>query len=146
MLSLELDGRLPPEPAERLARHRSRCAACARAAEAQATTWRRLGALGPGPSAPDDFGVILARVDRRAGGWRAFVQALPASRFVAASLAASVLVGSTAGVALGSAAFGRSATAAPPEVTLLAEGFGDLPFGSPATGLARALSGREVRE
>lgn len=117
-----------------------------------ATTWRGIGVLGAAPEAPDDFDRILAAVartdldrnDRRTRGWRVLVQAFSARRLAAASVAAGVLAGSAAGLAVGSVAFERRAQAAPSEMALLAEGLGDLPFGSPAGSLARAIFAREV--
>jgi anti-sigma factor RsiW len=144
MLSLELDGRLGPEAAAHLSDHLSACISCARAAESLATIWQRIGAAGT-PPAPDDFAKIIAMVDRRADRWGGLARLVPARRLVAASLAAGVLVGSTAGLAMGSAAFRQEAPAAPPEITLLAEGLGDLPFGSPVNRVARSFTDGEVR-
>lgn len=147
MLSLDLDRRLPPRRGEGLARHLSTCDACARAAVALGATWARLDALPLPAAAPDDFAAILARVDERATGWRGALGGWVPWRLAAAVLAMCVVVGSGAGLALGSAAFGRVRHPAPVELAALAEGFGDLPFGSPAAGLARALTrDAEVRE
>jgi hypothetical protein len=117
-----------------------------------ATAWGRVGLLESVPEAPDDFGRILAAVARRdldrderqTHGWRVLAWALSTRRLAAASLAAGVLAGSAAGFAIGSVAFERRAPAAPPELALLAEGLGDLPFGSPASALERAVIMREV--
>jgi predicted anti-sigma-YlaC factor YlaD len=145
MLSLQLDGRLGEEAIPHLSDHLSACTSCARAAESLATTWQRIGAAGTAPPAPDDFAKIIATVDLRADRWSGLARLMPARRLVAASLAAGVLVGSTAGLAMGSAAFRQKAPAAPPEITLLAEGLGDLPFGSPVTPVARAFTDGEVQ-
>ncbi|MFL5438362.1 MAG: hypothetical protein ACJ79W_04315 [Myxococcales bacterium] len=145
MLSLELDGRLGPEAAAHLSDHLSACISCARAAESQATAWQRIGAAGTPPPGPDDFAKIIAAVDRRADRWGGLARLVPARRLVAASLAAGVLFGSTAGLAMGSAAFRQEAPAVPPEITLLAEGLGDLPFGSPVTRVARSFTDGEVQ-
>jgi anti-sigma factor RsiW len=152
MLSLHLDGRLRPEASLRLGRHVSACPSCERAAESMAVAWGRIGLLEAAPEAPDDFGRLLVAVarreadrdERRTRGWRALVQLFSARRLAAASLAAGVLAGSAAGFAVDSVAFERRAPASPPEMTLLAEGVGDLPFGSPAGALARAVIAREV--
>lgn len=146
MLSLDLDGRLLPARAARLARHLEACEGCARAADAMAATWARLDALPVPTASPDDFTVIAARARADAGGWRDVLDGWSTWRLAAAAAIACVLLGSGAGLALGSAAFGRG-RALPLEAAALADGFGDLPFGSPAAGLARALaSGTEATE
>lgn len=117
-----------------------------------AAIWGRLVSLGAAPAAPDDFGPMLAAVagrgsdrdERRTHGWSVVALLLSARRLAAASLAAGVLAGSAAGFAVGSVAFEGRAPAAPPEMALLAEGLGDLPFGSPASALASAVIAREV--
>ncbi len=147
MLSLDLDGRLPPGPGARLAAHLATCDACARLAGALGTAWARLDALPTPLAAPDDFAAILARADQRPTGWRGVLGGWAPMRLGATVLAACLVAGSGAGIALGSAAFGPGRHADPLELAALAEGFGDLPFGSPAGGLARALTvGVEVRE
>lgn len=141
LLSRRLDARLAPGEARRLEDHLAGCAACAREGARLEHAWTRLEALAPAAPAPDDFAAVLASLERgRRGlaGWLGWLVPVPRAA-LAAAVAASVVLGATAGVGLGRAALARR-DAAPPEVLALSDGFGLLPFGSPAAGLARALA------
>ncbi len=75
-------------------------------------------------------GLALALRDNVHRGWAS----------LATQAAASVLVGTGAGVALGRAAFDAPVARPSPE-SLVSGAFGPLPFGSPASGLTRAFAG-----
>jgi anti-sigma factor RsiW len=139
LLSRRLDGRLGDPEARRLDAHLAGCAACAQVAARLERAWTRLEAL-PAARAPNDFAAVLGSVASgwRPAGWLGWL--MPSPRPVlAAAVAASILVGATVGVRLGRAALG-SHRAASPEAVALSDGFGLLPFGSPAAGLAGALA------
>ena len=144
LLSRRLDGRCD-ETAPGLDLHLARCPACAGEAARLERAWNRLEALAAPPAAPDDFAAVLRQVEARRGAPRRWLDALlppmPLRRLAAAAVAAAVLAGTTAGVGLGRAAFARPAPRASAETLALAEGFGLLPFGSPAAGLAGVLAG-----
>jgi predicted anti-sigma-YlaC factor YlaD len=145
LLSVRLDAPLAGDRAARLDDHLASCGSCALAAAQLERTWRRLGALPPARTAPDDFAAVLLAVESRRGGWPAWLAALlPSPRAIAAAaVAASVLLGLGTGVTLGRAAFDGARTRPSPDHTesLVSDAFGLLPFGSPASGLARALAG-----
>lgn len=147
LLSRRLDGRRD-ETSTGLDLHLARCPACAGEAARLERAWNRLEALAAPPAAPDDFAAVLRQVEARRGAPRRWLDALlprmprmPLPRLAAAAVAAAVLAGTTAGVGLGRAAFARPAPRASAETLALAEGFGLLPFGSPAAGLAGVLAG-----
>jgi predicted anti-sigma-YlaC factor YlaD len=144
LLSRRLDGRLAKD-ATRLDEHLGRCPECALAAARLERAWARLEALAPAPGAPDDFAVVLRGVEAPRRGVLRWLELLlppaPARRVAALAVGASILLGTTAGVTLGRAAFGARLPRVSPEALALAEGFGLLPFESPAAGLTRALAG-----
>lgn len=144
LASRRLDGALPPRAATALAAHLAACPGCALAAARLERAWARLAALPPPSPAPDDFAAVLLRSASRRG-WRERLDVLlpprPLRLAWAGALAAGVLVGVTAGVTLGRAVFRPTTAGAAPEAVALAEGFGLLPFGSPAAALDRALAG-----
>ncbi len=153
LLSLRLDGRLARPGAAGIDAHLARCPACARAAARLERAWNRLEALGPIARAPDDFAAVLESTWAGRSARLAWIERLLASAprlarpAAALAVAASILAGVTGGVTLGRAAFGTRHRGASPEALSLFEGFGVLPFGSPAAGLARMLAGRtEGRE
>lgn len=142
LLSRRLDAPLADAAAARLDLHLARCEGCAAEGARLQRTWRRLGALPAARTAPDDFVAVLRAVEARRGGRLGWLAALfPAPRAIAAAaVAASVLVGTGAGVALGRAAFDAPGARPSPE-SLVSGAFGPLPFGSPASGLTRAFAG-----
>jgi predicted anti-sigma-YlaC factor YlaD len=151
LLSRRLDGRLAQPDATTLDEHLARCSTCALAAARLERAWVRLGALPPEARAPDDFAAVLRSIGARRHGWVGQLEWLlpprPARPTWAVAVAASILLGVTSGVTLGRAAFGTRGGSASPEAVALSEGFGVLPFESPAAGLAPALTGRaEGRE
>lgn len=151
LLSRRLDGRLAHPDATSLDEHLAGCPTCALAAARLERAWVRLEALPPVARAPDDFAAVLGSTRARRRGWvgqlESLLSPLPARPAWALAVAASILVGVTTGVTLGRAAFGARGASASPEAVALSEGFGVLPFDSPAAGLANALAGRmEGRE
>jgi predicted anti-sigma-YlaC factor YlaD len=146
LLSRRLDGRLARRDATGLDEHLAGCPGCALAAARLERAWARLEALPPVAPAPDDFAAVLGSAEARRDGWLGRLESLlppvPARPAWALAVAASILVGVTTGVTLGRAAFGAQRASASPEVVALSEGFGVLPFESPAAGLARALAGK----
>jgi len=151
LLSRRVDGRVAHPDATSLDEHLAACPTCALAAARLERAWARLVALPPVASAPDDFAAVLGSAGTRRRGWLAQLESLlpplPARAAWGLTVAASILVGVTTGVTLGRAAFGARGSSASPEAVALYEGFGVLPFESPAAGLAQALAGRtEGRE
>ncbi len=141
LLSRRLDDRLGEAESKAVGEHLSGCPSCALEAARLDRAWARLGALPPAARAPDDFAAVMEAVESRRRGWLAsLLPPLPRRPAWAMALAASVIVGSTAGATLGKAAFGARGNGASPEALALSEGFGLLPFDSPAAGLARALT------
>lgn len=146
LLSRRLDGRLAPAGAAILREHLARCPACALASARLDRAWRRLGALAAAAGAPDDFAGVLeraaaaARPGRRTA-WREWLAGLRPRQAWALAVAASLVAGVTTGTTLGRAAFGARRASAAPEALALSDGFGLLPFASPAAGLAGALAG-----
>ena len=149
LLSRRLDGRLAYPDATTLDEHLAGCPTCALAASRLERAWVRLDALPRVARAPDDFAAVLGSIGARRRGWVAELELLlprlPARPAWVLAVAASILVGVTTGVTLGRAAFGARGSSASPEAVALSEGFGVLPFDSPAAGLAHALAGRTER-
>ncbi len=147
LLSSRLDGRLAPPAGAALGAHLARCPDCALASEALERAWKSLGAIGAVANAPDDFAAVLRAAEIVRAGWRGRIAEhlarAPGLLRPAAALAvaASLVVGATGGARLGRAAFAKRGRDAPAEAVALSEGFGVLPFGSPAAGLAHALGG-----
>jgi predicted anti-sigma-YlaC factor YlaD len=140
LASRAIDATASDADAASLAEHLASCEACRLAARALTGAWDALAPLGRVPPAPDDWARIEARVESRRRrwvlpwegwevGWR------PAAGLV---LAGMVALGATGGALLGRAAT-RSARAGSFEATAFAETLGDLPWDSPAAGLARPL-------
>jgi hypothetical protein len=144
MISRRLDGALPPSSAARLEAHLVDCARCSRAADEIGRAWALVGEARLGPAAPDDFAAIerrAAATTLRGGGWplRESWAWVPSPRVYAGALAACMVVGTTGGVLLSRAALRGGDASLLIERSALSEGFDDLPFGSPAAGLAGGL-------
>jgi len=148
LLSRRMDGTLPSEDRLTLERHLERCASCSALAARVTRTWDALGKLGePGP-APDDWARIQARVDASRAEIRLPDWVLAHRHAAAAaSLLAVALLGATGGALVTRKALAPF-RAEPTEAKALAETLGDLPWDSPAAGLAASLGApprQEVR-
>jgi anti-sigma factor RsiW len=146
LVSRRLDGRLTLPGLMVLRQHLAGCPECAIEAARLERAWARLDALPPVRSAPAEFASILESVDSRRSrrpGWLDRLLPLePLRAGWALAVAASVVAGATTGITLGRAAFGGQVASSAPDPLALSDGFGVLPFGSPAEGLVRAVEGR----
>ncbi len=146
LISRRLDGALSPRLAGALDAHLAACGRCTSEAGRVERAWSLLAASAPPARAPDDFEAIatLAGAPRRR--WSVAFPSwdwAPAPRLAAGVIAVCALLGTSSGLLLSRSAFaGHDATPAL-EAAALAEGFGDLPFGSPAGGFARTFTSPE---
>jgi predicted anti-sigma-YlaC factor YlaD len=147
LLSRRIDGAPSSADAAALESHLFACAGCRMAAARLDQAWRALDALEAGVSAPDDWASIEAAADARSRRWTPFwlrwqLVPMPAAAGV---LAAMVVLGTTGGFLLSRAALAPR-RADPVESRVFAETLGDLPWGSPAAGLATVLDGSLTQE
>jgi len=144
LLGRDLDGRLAPADAERLAAHLAGCERCRAERAAMAGAWTRLEALEAVPVTPEDWPAISVRMTERAARrpwlrWPLAVRRTLGTAALAGLAAAGLLVGDAAAEAAL-----RPARSPSLEALAIADGFGDLPFGAPAPGLLLGLAGSGV--
>jgi predicted anti-sigma-YlaC factor YlaD len=143
LIGLALDRRLTGRDADRLAAHLAGCEGCRAERAVLARAWDRLGALAAGPAPREDWAAIQVRIAERVERRPWLRWSLRTRRAaVAAALAGLATFGILAGEQLAHAAIGPARTPSSVETLAIAEGFGAMPFGGPATGLLLA-SGRE---
>jgi len=145
LISRRLDGALPPRLASALDEHLATCGRCASEAGRVERAWSLLAASPP-PRAPDDFEAIAALAGAPRRRWLVAFPSwdwTPAPRLAAGVVAICALVGTTSGLLLSRGAFAQHDATTALEATALAEGFGDLPFGSPAGPFARTFTSPE---
>jgi predicted anti-sigma-YlaC factor YlaD len=140
LLSRRIDGALSTADAAALESHLVACAGCRMAAAQLDQAWLALDALEGDVNAPDDWARIEAGAEARSRRWTPFwlrwqLVPIPAAAGV---LAAMVVLGTTGGFLLSRAAL-VPRRAEPVESRMFAETLGDLPWGSPAAGLASVL-------
>lgn len=146
LLSRRMDGPLPSASALVLEAHLHDCAECRLAVERYERAWQVLAELGrPGP-APDDW----ARIEAAAARDRPWVsrwfrlEGVPAPAAAAWVLVVMMMLGGTGGLLLSKAFTTRRAD--PAEIGALADTLGDLPWGSPASGLTGLLARQQSQE
>jgi hypothetical protein len=139
-----MDSALSSADAAALDLHLTGCGACQLAAGRMERAWHTLDEVERAITAPDDWARIDAGVEGKGGGrmsplWLRW-QLAPHPAAAACALAVMVALGATGGALVSRAAFapGRADSI---EARALSETFGDLPWGSPATGLAGLLAG-----
>jgi predicted anti-sigma-YlaC factor YlaD len=151
LASRAIDRTVSGSEAASLGAHLARCEACRLAAEGLSQAWGALAPLEQVDPAPDDWAQIEARIEARSRRWTPpwegwqLVAPRPAT---ALALAGIVALGAAGGGLLSRAALGP-ARGLSFEATAFAETLGDLPWDSPAAGLARpmlaALPSQEAR-
>jgi anti-sigma factor RsiW len=147
LLSRRIDGLLSAPDAASLEVHLADCAACRFAAEHLDQAWGALARIDDAPLAPNDWATIEAAAEARSRRWMPLwlrLQFAPAPAAIAL-LAAMVVLGTTAGALISRAALAPSRSG-PIEAAMFAETLGDLPWGSPASGLASGLDTRLPQE
>jgi predicted anti-sigma-YlaC factor YlaD len=149
--SRAIDGAASTAEVEALAAHVASCESCRLAVEKLSRAWGALAPLEKMAPAPDDWTRIEAALEARQRRWTPPWESwfpAPFRPAVAWALAAMVALGATGGALLSRVAL------APPrassvEAIAFAETLGDLPWASPAAGLARpllaAVPARETR-
>jgi predicted anti-sigma-YlaC factor YlaD len=148
LLSRRIDGRLSAADAAALDLHLETCPACRLVAERLPEAWRALAQLDPAGAAPDDWAAIEAAAEASRRRWVPFWlrwQLAPAPAAAALALAGMVAVGATGGVLISRAAL-TPGHPDPIEARMFAETLGELPWGSPASGLTGALATRSSHE
>ena len=148
LLSRRVDGAVSSVDAAALDSHLVGCAACRLAAVRLEQAWHALGALQEGISAPDDWARIEAAAEARRWRWTPSWLGWPLAPLrpaAAGVLAAMVALGTTGGVLLSRAALAPQ-RAGSIESSLFAETLGELPWGSPAAGLAGVFDNSTARE
>jgi anti-sigma factor RsiW len=135
-----MDGLASAGRADELELHLAGCADCRLAAERLEHAWAALALLDePGP-APDDWRAIEAAMQARRPAWLpGWLQTgfAPTRAVAVAILLAMAAAGGAVGLALGRTL--PSSRSVPLEGQLVAEAMGDLPWSSPASGLATVL-------
>jgi predicted anti-sigma-YlaC factor YlaD len=147
LLSRRIDGLLSAPDAASLGVHLAGCPACRLAAERLDHAWDVLARTGDAPRAPDDWAMVEAAAEARSRRWMPLwlrPQLAPAPAAIAL-LAAMVVLGTAAGALISRAALAPSRSG-PIEAAMFAETLGDLPWGSPASGLASGLDTRLPQE
>ncbi len=146
LLSRRIDGAVSSVDAVALDSHLEGCAACRLAAARLEHAWHALGALEGVVTAPDDWARIetAAEARRWIPLWLRW-QLAPLRPAAAGVLAAMVALGTTGGVLLSRAALAPQ-RAGSIESRIFAETLGELPWGSPAAGLAGVLDSGMPRE
>jgi anti-sigma factor RsiW len=144
LLGRDLDGRLAPSEAERLAAHLAGCEHCRAERAALARAWTQLDALRAVPAVPEDWPVISTRIAERTERrpwlrWPLAVRRALGAAAVTGLAAVGLLVGDVAAHAAL-----RPARSSSVEALAIADGFGDLPFGAPAPGLLLGPAGNGV--
>jgi predicted anti-sigma-YlaC factor YlaD len=135
LLGRDLDGRLAPSEAERLAAHLAGCEHCRAERAALARAWTQLDALRAVISTR-----IAERTERRPWlRWPLAVRRALGAAAVTGLAAVGLLVGDVAAHAAL-----RPARSSSVEALAIADGFGDLPFGAPAPGLLLGPAGNGV--
>jgi len=148
LLSRRIDGRLSTPDAEALDLHLVHCPACRVAAERLPQAWHALAQLGEAGAAPDDWAAIEAAAEARRRKWMPLWlrwQLAPAPAAAALALAGMVALGATGGALISRAALARG-QADSIEGRMFAETLGELPWGSPASGLTGVLGARLPQE
>jgi predicted anti-sigma-YlaC factor YlaD len=148
LLSRRVDGAASSVDAAALDSHLVGCVACRLAAARLEQAWQALGALEEGISAPDDWARIEAAAEARRWRWTPFWlgwQLAPVRPAAAGVLAAMVVLGTTGGVLLSRAALAPQ-RAGSIESRIFAETLGELPWGSPAAGLAGVFGNSTAQE
>jgi predicted anti-sigma-YlaC factor YlaD len=141
LLGRDLDGRLVPAEAERLAAHLASCERCRAERAAVAGAWAQLEALEPVPAVPEDWPVISTRLAARTERRPWLRWPLAVRRAIGAgAIAGLAVVGLLIGDRVADAALGPARSPSL-EAVAIAEGFGDLPFGAPSPGLLLAGNG-----
>jgi anti-sigma factor RsiW len=147
LLSRRIDGLLSAPDAAALEVHLADCPACRFAAERLDHAWGALARTEDAPQAPDDWATIEAAAEARSRRWMPLwlrPQLAPAPAAIA-FLVGMVVLGMTGGALISRAALAPSRSG-PIEATMFAETLGDLPWGSPASGLASGLDTRLPQE
>ena len=148
LLSRRIDGRLSTAVSEALDLHLASCRACRLAAERLPSAWHALLQLEEAGAAPDDWAAIDAAANASRRRWIPLWlrwQLAPAPAAAAWALVAMVALGATGGVLISRAALApRHADSI--EATMFAETLGELPWGSPVSGLAGVLDARSSQE
>lgn len=141
LLGRDLDGRLTPSEAERLAAHLAGCERCRAERAALSGAWTQLTSLEAPSTAPEDWPAISARLAARAERRPWLRWPLAVRRAIGAgAFAGLALVGILIGDRAADAALERPRPASL-EAVAIAEGFGDLPFGAPSPGILLAGNG-----
>jgi anti-sigma factor RsiW len=144
LLGRDLDGRLAPAEAERLAAHVAGCERCRAERAALAGAWAELSSLAAVPPVPEDWPVVSARLAATAERRPWLRWPLPVRRAIgAAAVTGLAVVGLFVGDVAAHAAL-RPARPSSVEALAIADGFGDLPFGAPTPGLLLGPSGGGV--
>ena len=150
LLSRGIDGPLASDHAAALEKHLLSCESCRIAAARMTEAWRALAVLERRAEAPDDWMRIERAAESRSKRWIDFWlwQASPLTPFrpaAVALLAGMVVLGATGGVLIARAGTART-SADSIEARVFTETLGDLPYGSPAYGLALVLDNREEKD
>jgi predicted anti-sigma-YlaC factor YlaD len=148
LLSRRIDGRLSNGDGEALDLHLAGCPACRRVAARLQHAWHALAQLEEARAAPDDWAAIEAASEPGRRRWMPLWlrwQLAPAPAAAAWALAAMAAIGATGGAIISLAALAPS-RADSIEARMFAETLGDLPWGSPATGLTGVLHARLPQE
>ncbi len=148
LLSRRIDGRLSTTDAEVLDLHLVDCPACRLAAERLPHAWHALAQIEEAGPAPDDWAVIEAAAEARRRKWMPLWlrwQLTPAPAAAALALAGMVAIGASGGVLISRAVLARGRADAI-EARMFAETLGELPWGSPASGLTDVLDHRLPQE
>lgn len=136
-----IDGAASTAEAEALAAHVAGCESCRLAVDRLSRAWGALAPLERMAPAPDDWARIEATLEARRRRWTPPWEGwFPATvrPAVAWAFAAMVALGATGGALLSRVALAPQ-RAPSVEATAFAETLGDLPWASPAAGLARPL-------
>jgi predicted anti-sigma-YlaC factor YlaD len=147
LLGRRIDGLLSTPDAAVLDEHLADCSSCRLAAERLERAWDALARIDDAPPAPDDWATIAAAAEAGSRRWMPLwlrLQLAPAPAAIAL-LAAMVVLGTAAGALISRAALAPRHPG-PIEATMFAETLGDLPWGSPASGLASVLDTRLPQE
>jgi predicted anti-sigma-YlaC factor YlaD len=148
LISLRLDGRLSARDASALDAHVAACVGCRDAAGQLQRAWDALRAVDEVVPAPDDWARIEAAAGERSRSWRwpwVGWDLMPAPAAVGLLLIAMVALGATGGALLTRAALSPN-RAAPIEARMLAATVGELPSGSPMSGVFAVVGADLVEE
>jgi anti-sigma factor RsiW len=147
LLSLRIDGLIPPRQAADLEQHLARCADCRLVAERLERAWGALARVELPYAAPDDWAAIVAGVEARRRPWLpAWLECglAPSRAATAAVLVAMAVLGGAGGALLVRAL--PSSRPVSLESEAIAETLGELPWNSPVSGLGPILDGAAMQE